>query len=195
MERRLVVAGLLAAAAAPAFAQAPARPAGADALSQAEQDHMKKTMTIGAMALATSRIAVQKAQDPKVKQFAQFEVAEQETMADVLKSMQDPARASGDVKKPSEDEVKQNLDAKGQEAVQKMQQAQAGPAFDAEYLRGQVEGHKMLLDVQEAYLKSGKNVAHLGATKLARGQIKEHLQILADLQKGAQSTTGSGAKR
>jgi hypothetical protein len=33
------------------------------------------------------------------------------------------------------------------------------------------------------------------AKKRAGGQIKEHLQICADLQKGAQSTTGSGTKR
>src|SRR3954447_20960729 len=63
-------------------------PGAADQPGPAETKHMQETMRVGALALATSRIAVQKAQNPAVKQFAQFEVAEQETVAEVLKSMQ-----------------------------------------------------------------------------------------------------------
>jgi putative membrane protein len=45
-------------------------------------------------------------------------------------------------------------------------------------LRAQIEGHQKLLRIQEEYLSSGKDIAHINLAKLARGQIKEHLQLL-----------------
>jgi hypothetical protein len=36
----------------------------------------------------------------------------------------------------------------------------------------------MLLTIQEDYLKVGQNREHLSVTKLARGQIKEHIDHL-----------------
>src|SRR3954468_13233311 len=91
MKRRalLIGGGLSLAAATTVFAQSrgPA-PGASDQPSPAEAKHMQDTKRVGAVALATSRLALQKAQNASVKQFAQFEVAEQETIAEVLKSMQ-----------------------------------------------------------------------------------------------------------
>ena len=129
------------------------------------------------MSLEASRIALKKAQNPKVKEFAQLEVAEQETIADVLKSMRDQSTpASGQVKAPSAEVVQTNLDAKGKQMMEKLQKAEAGAGFDKEYIQGQIQGHQELLQIQETYLKSGKDRENLNVTKLMRGQIKEHLQ-------------------
>ena len=54
-----------------------------------------ETMAVGSMSLVASRVALSKVQDEDVKQFATFEVAEQETIADVLTSMMDPSKATG----------------------------------------------------------------------------------------------------
>ena len=46
------------------------------------------------------------------------------------------------------------------------------------YISAQLDGHKKLLAIQEDYLKVGQNREHLSVTKLARGQIKEHIYHL-----------------
>src|SRR5262249_29160898 len=73
--------------------------------SSAEAQYIQQVMPLGSLSLALSRIAEQKAQFPKLKQFAQLEVAEQETVADVLKSLLNPGSLSGTVKPPTEAEV------------------------------------------------------------------------------------------
>ena len=153
-------------------------------MGEAEARHAADTTTAGLMALETSRIALKKAQNPKVKEFAQLEVAEQETIADVLKSMRDQSvPASGQVKAPSVEVVQTNLDAKGKAMAEKLQKAEAGAAFDRDYVQGQIEGHNQLLEIQETYLKTGKDRENLNVTKLMRGQIKEHLTLLQDMLK------------
>ena len=52
--------------------------------------HMQETMRLGTMALETSLIAQQKAQNAELKGFAVFEVQEQEGLAEVLRSMMEP---------------------------------------------------------------------------------------------------------
>ena len=153
-------------------------------MGDAEAKHVADTAAAGTMSLETSRIALKKAQNPKVKEFAQFEVAEQETIADVLTSMRDQSTpASGQVKAPSQEITQTNLDAKGKQMVEKLQKAEAGAGFDREYVQGQIQGHQQLLQIQEAYLKGGKDRESLNVTKLMRGQIKEHLALLQDIEK------------
>jgi putative membrane protein len=176
--RTLVAAGALALTTYPVLAQSrgPA-PGASDQPGPAEQKHMQDTMKTGALALATSRIALQKAQNAALKQFAQFEVSEQETIAEVLKSMQGANITMGQGAAPNA-EVAAQLDDKGKQTVQKLQAAKAGPEFDREYLRGQIDGHKELLTTQENYIKSGQVREAVNVAKLARGMIKEHLALL-----------------
>src|SRR3954470_2967046 len=110
MDRRLVLTGLAGLAAAPALAQtavtpqSPAAQSGGAAgglygsqgatspaagtqgqgMSQAEQQWMQQTMMVGSVALQTSEIALQKAEDEDVKKFAKFEADEQKGVAEVL---------------------------------------------------------------------------------------------------------------
>jgi putative membrane protein len=180
MNRRTVLAagGALALSASPVLAQSrgPA-PGAADQPGPAEQKHMQDTMKTGALSLATSRIAVQKAQNASLKQFAQFEVTEQETIAEVLKSMQGANITTGQGAATNA-EARDQLDEKGRQMLQKLQSAKAGAEFDKEYLNGQVDGHKQLLATQEVYIKSGQVREAVNVAKLARGQIKEHLTLL-----------------
>jgi predicted outer membrane protein len=112
-----------------------------------------------------------------VKAFAKWEVAEQETIADVLKSMEMGGKAEGALKPSSEDEVQTMLDTEGKAALDKLKSA-SGAEFDKVYVTAQLDGHKKLLAIQEDYLKVGQDREHLSVTKLARAQIKEHIAHL-----------------
>jgi len=130
-----------------------------------------------------SRIALPKVNYSRLKQFADFEIADQETAADVLNAIKTSAAPSGTVPTPTDAEVMQNVDAAGKAAVEKLRGMSAGTALDREYIREEVEGHHKLLDIQEAYLKAPDNLDETNFAKLARTLIKEHLALLADMEK------------
>jgi putative membrane protein len=182
MHRRSILLGAGAAAiAGSALAQSRGpSPGPAPELGKAETDHMQETMKVGSLALATSRVAVQKAQNAQVKQFAQFEVAEQETIAEVLKSMQGANVTTGQGAAPNA-EAQANLDDKGKAILKKLQDAKAGAEFDKEYVKAQTEGHNELLKIQENYIKAGKIREQVNVAKLARGQVKEHIALLQSI--------------
>lgn len=176
MDRRhLLVALAATCVAAPALAQqtqsSQSVPDAAHQMGEAETKHLQQTLATGSVALETSRIAREKAQNADVKQFAQFEIAEQETIAEILRAMVPQGAAAP------------QPDAKGRELLQQAQQAKAGKEFDRDYVAGQIDGHRQLLAIQEDYLKNGRNREHVAIAKLARGMIKEHLTLLETMQK------------
>jgi len=183
MHRRQMLAGTAAASLALVATAALAQSTGSGmAMGEAEMKHAKETGMVGALSLATSRVAEEKAQGPMVKQFAMFEVAEQETIADILMSMKmDPASAEGALKKPSEGEVEAMIDPAGKAELAKLQ-GMSGMEFDKMYVTAQLDGHRKLLAIQEDYLKVGENREHLSVAKLARGQVREHITLLEDIQ-------------
>lgn len=209
MERRLLLTGVLALAATPVLAQASpppptdapaapapvvpnAAPAPAPAmtmaapvtLSDASAAHVKNTMAVGSLSLAVSRIAAGKVTQPLLKQFTAFEIAEQETIADILKAMTMPGSPPrGKVKPPTDAELMGNLDADGKAAVEKMAAMKPGKAFERDYIKAQIEGHRTLLAIQEAYLKTPDSLDETNVAKLAKGMITEHLVLLSDLEK------------
>lgn len=200
MERRLVLAGMAAFAASPALAQsttapatdAPATLAPAPAMkmaapmnvSDAAATHMKRTMAVGSLSLATSRVAAPKVKLTMLKQFVEFETLEQETIASILKAMMMPgAPPSGQVPVPTDAELMGNLDPEGKAMVEKMREMKAGEAFERDYVKAQIAAHKELLAIQEAYLKAPDNLDETNVAKLAKGQITEHLVLLSDIMK------------
>ncbi len=212
MDRRIVLVGLATMAAGPALAQSnPAPPTDAPAaplpgkaagpepapapamkiapptgggVSDTSSAWMKKTMAAGSLSLAASRIALTKAKAAAVKQFADFETAEQNVVADILKSRTMPdLKPIGEVKPPNDAELAMAIDQKGKDLLQKMRVMKGGPDFDRAYVKAQIEGHHELLGIQEDYLKAADNADDTNIAKLARGMIKEHLALLADLDK------------
>jgi putative membrane protein len=177
--RRTLLVTLAASAGIPAFAQS--QSSNTPRSSDRTASYIEQTMAIGALSLLTSRIATQRAQFAKLKEFSQFEVAEQETVADVMKTLQNDSRPNGKVAPVSDSEAEQRLDAAEREALQNLRAEQAGSSFDRLYSQGQTEGHLKLLHLQESYLDSGRNRDTLAVARLARALIKEHVQLLADL--------------
>jgi predicted outer membrane protein len=147
-----------------------------------ESKHITDTLKIGTLSLAVSRLALKKASGAGVTGFAKFEVAEQETVGDVLMSMEKPAdKAKGMLAVPSDAALDELLDADGTATLTKFQ-GLTGADFTTQYVAAQIEGHTKLLAIQEDYLRDGKNREHLDVAKLARGMIKEHLTLLASLK-------------
>ncbi len=196
MQHRLAATGLAAALAlSPALAFAQGATGGTGAASQTatqmqsasptmgemEATHAKRTMTLGALSLETSRIALEKLKDDDLKEFARFEVTEQEGIANVLKAMAEPD-TTATTKAPSQSEAMGELDAAGKETLEKLRSTKAGPDFDALYLQGQLKTHEQLLDAQQAYLKGGKDREHRALAILSSGQIKEHIALLKDIK-------------
>lgn len=177
MNRRTVLASAAFAAAIPALLSVPAFAQGTPAPGDAEKKHAADTKMVGSLSLSTSRVAEEKASDAMVKAFAKWEVAEQETIADILKSMESTGKAEGALKPPSADEVEAMPDPNGKTSLEKLR-GLSGAEFDKAYVAAQLDGHKKLLVIQEDYLKVGQNREHLSVTKLARGQIKEHIEHL-----------------
>ena len=139
----------------------------------------------GSLSLLLSRVAKSKVTHPMLKQFVDFEIAEQETVADALKAIQTNAAPSGSIPSPSDTDLLKNLDDAGKASVEKLRALKAGSEFDRDYIRYEVEGHRKLLDIQEVYLKAPDNLDQTNVAKLAQGMIKEHLTLLADLDKAA----------
>jgi putative membrane protein len=184
MNRRTALVSLAAAAAvSPVLAQTSS--------GSLNADHIRQTLATGAAALATSRIALQRGRHPWVKTFAQYEVAEQETIADVLSSMEGPqttsSTGSGGGAGGSAAGTPPALDAKGQQLVDTLQKAQDAQ-FDRDYVRGQLQGHQELLAIQENFLKQGGNREEVNVAKLARGQIREHISLLEMIDKELQKS-------
>ena len=180
MKRRNILAGLSGAAvlplalqinsssalAQPASPSVPTNPIGND-------EYKRLTLAAGSLAKQSSELAAQKAGNAKVKQFAEFEIAEQTAIAQALTSQQKPGNAALDDK---------------QAAMLKDLQGASGANFDKAYIAAQIEGHSQLLGIQQSFL-DGKgqetaslltsDTAHIAT--LATAVINMHLIMLKEL--------------
>ena len=168
LDKRHLLAALATVAAAPVLAQSSSSSSAAP-MGKAEADHAMRTAQAGHDSLMMANVGMEKARGAKVKEFAKFEHDEQTTIAEILKSM-NPSMAMPEPER------------KAAEMLTKLKSA-SGAEFDKMFITGQIEGHQKLLDIQEDYLKVGKDRETIAVTKLARGMIKEHLALLEDLRK------------
>ena len=183
MNRRSMLVGLGAAAAAsPLLAQGMQGMPGM-AMGPEETNYMQRTKELGSLSLLTSREAMHRGvQGPMVLQFVKFEIAEQETIGDILMGMQMPSMgANGTVVPPTDEQAMSALNPEGRAMIMRMRALQ-GPEFERAYIMGQMDVHHRLLTVQEGYLSQGHMRGALNVAKLAKGMITEHLQLLSDIQ-------------
>jgi putative membrane protein len=166
MDRRNALTLLAIAIAAPTVARA--KESSKESMSEAEREHAMQTLAVGSVALETAKIAEQKAENAWVKKFAQYEVAEQTTIAQILESTgATPAK----------------LTDRQSEIIAKTKDAKAGPSFDEDFLANQLDGHKELLKIQDTYIDKGKDEGAVNLSKLAREQIKEHIDLIETIRK------------
>jgi len=153
--------------------------------SEADRQYIQQMLALSTVSLQQSNFAHSKAQNARVKQFADFEIAEQNLLTDIMRSFADPnATASTTQGAQAAAATAPELPQKDAQAMERLSKAQAGAAFDKDYVTLQIQGHQDLLKVQENYLKQGSgNRETTNVARLASGQIKEHLALLQDMQK------------
>jgi putative membrane protein len=167
-----------------------------------EQEYVRQSLTASAFALAASRLAASKTKTDDLREFAQLETAEQETLADVLKSLTAQNASTSDrmIRRPGDAEVEQNLDQRGRQMLERLRAEPAGAEFDRAYLGALANGHLELLRIQETWLDSGRTNRGdvISVAKLARNMVKEHLQLLSDIESGLDAdnaTTGIAPRK
>jgi putative membrane protein len=170
MDRRSLIQATLATVLVPSMARG--QTTSANGMTP-ETKHAADTLEAGMVSLEGSKAALTKVTDPALKRFAEFEVAEQETVGKVVKAASKMSETT---------EPKLSDDAKAM--IEKIKAMPAGKEFEEAYFKGQVEGHTKLLEIQTTYLGAGKDVTHRAIAMLAAGHIKEHLANLQAMRKG-----------
>lgn len=193
--RRSVLTGSAALAISPVFAQqtvAQTNPSPNDPRGDSiELRLVQQTLAIGAVTLLTSKIAVREISVPKLKAFAILEVAEQETLWGVLKSLQDPDATRGEPAAPADAELEAHLVPLGRQRVQSIRTAEGGTGLAHDYFLLQVDAHQQLLRLQEEYLKVGRDSHYLMVVKLVDSLAREHLQLLGDFKTDVDAGKGA----
>ena len=170
MDRRILLQASLVATLLPSAARA--QTTSANGMTP-ETKHAADTLEAGMVSLEGSKAALTKVTDPALKRFAEFEVAEQETVGKVVKAASKMSETT---------EPKLSNDAKAM--IDKIKAMPAGKEFEDAYFKGQVDGHTTLLEIQNTYLGAGKDPTHRAIAMLAAGHIKEHLANLQAMGKG-----------
>jgi putative membrane protein len=151
-------------------------------LNKTDSDLMMKVAMGGMMQLETSRIAVQKATNPEVKELAQAEVDEQTGLSAKLKEI---ATAKG-ITLPA------TPDADTQKMMTMMDNMTAGADFDRHYVREHgVKGHQKLDKVMSMVKSKGKDDNLSAVAKAAHPLVKTHLMVSEDLLRKLSSANGS----
>ncbi|QRM29921.1 DUF4142 domain-containing protein [Microvirga sp. VF16] len=153
--------------------------------SQADQQYIQQMLALSTISLQQSNFAHGKAQNPRVKRFAEFEIGEQNLLTEIMQSFADPsATASTTRGAQAAASTAPELPPSDAQAMERLSKAQPGAAFDKDYVALQIEGHQKLLKLQENHLQQASgNREMTNIAKLARGQITEHLALLQDIQK------------
>ena len=133
MDRRSLIAGFavvvpILGTTKPVFAAQPGEPG--SNLRDLDQRHLNDTMRLGAASLLSSRIAQQKASSEAVRQFAEFESAEQETIAEAIKGIdttrQKIGNAQGNLKPPANSELDGLVTAQDRDLLAKLDALKGG---------------------------------------------------------------------
>ena len=145
-----------------------------------------KELAIANMAeIEAGKLALEKAQDPKVKEFAQHMVDDHTKMLDEVKQL----AQSKNVELPSAP------DAKHQKLMKKLQ-GLSGEKFDREYMQAMVKDHRDSLKLAQRTAKGAKDEQLKSAAQKAAPEIQDHLKMAQDISKSEKrSATGrTGAK-
>ena len=119
---------------------------------------------VGGFSLQTSQLALKRAQNARVRDFAQLEANEQTAVAAALGAQ------PGSVP-PGQDEA----------AMLQQLASLSGREFEHMYVEGQIKGHRQLLELNQANEGSGDPVSRAVAI-VSVPSIQTHLQILSGLR-------------
>lgn len=129
------------------------------------REYRQMALMGGEFAIQTSRLALDRASNPRVQEFAQLEINEQVALAASL-----GAAPGGVPLRPDQAQLLQQLAA-----------TPPGSRFDRSYVRGQIIGHEESLALNSSYAQAGQDTLGRSVANLAVPSIQTHLTILARL--------------
>ncbi len=132
-------------------------------------EHASRTLQLGSLSLQASDLALQRAQNPRVREFAGFERNEQITIAQVLTDTQAPEPVKLD---------------QANAAILQALSAATGPQFDVTYVADQIQLHTQLMQAQQAFIQGQPRMEtdDVHVAMLTRMVIQMHQTMLIDLQ-------------
>src|SRR5215212_4340191 len=154
--------------------QATPRPAATQAGAQvpAAADFVTRAAISNMFEIQSSQLAQQKAQNDRVRQFAQSMVQDHTAAGDKLKSMAQGIQGTT---------VPSSLDQPHQQMVQTLQSA-SGPGFDRDYIQMQVTAHRDAVSLFDQYAQNGDNQQLKQFAQQTLPTLREHLQLVEQLQ-------------
>ncbi|HEU5047290.1 MAG TPA: DUF4142 domain-containing protein [Rickettsiales bacterium] len=137
------------------------------------KDFVEKAAVAGKFEIESSQLALTKAHDSDVKDFAQKMIDDH---TDVDKKLHDTVDSNHiDVKIPD------SLDSKHEKLLEKLKKA-SDDNFDSEYTDIQVKAHKEAVSLFSGYAKHGDNDALKTLAKDTLPTLKEHKKMADDLK-------------
>ncbi|MBQ0819811.1 DUF4142 domain-containing protein [Microvirga sp. HBU67558] len=160
-----------------AVAQAPQaapRPAAAQPGSQvpAAADFVNRAAISNMFEIQSSQLAQQKAQNDRVRQFAQSMVQDHTAAGDKLKAAAQGVQGAT---------VPTSLDQPHQQMVQTLQSA-SGPSFERDYVQMQVTAHRDAVNLFDQYAQNGDNQQLKQLAQQTLPALREHLQSAEQIQ-------------
>ena len=135
-------------------------------------EFIQKAGSGGTFEVQSSELALQKATDAKIKEFAQRMVAEHKASNDKLKSILQSAQ----MPPPS------GLDKKHKEMLDELQAAGPGGEFDRAYVDAQVKAHKEAVELFWTYAREGDNPALREFAQQTEPTLEDHFKHVQNLQ-------------
>ena len=133
--------------------------------------------------IETSKLALQKASDPKVKQYAQHMIDDHTKASQRLMSLASSKGVQPDT----------SLDRKHERAMDKLSKA-SGADFDKQYLRLHEDDHEKTVKLFEKQAKNGKDADLKRFAEELVPNLRQHLQQVRDLRGSGKRATGEGKR-
>ena len=138
------------------------------------QDFVEKAAVGGAFEIQSSKLALDRSQDPNVRQFAQQMVDDHTRGGDELQSMM--AATNIDTSKVSE-----GLDSDHQEMLDALKSA-SNTDFDKKYIQEQKKAHEEAVSLFKDYVKSGDDAGMKKFAAETLPVLEQHQDIVKNLK-------------
>lgn len=139
-------------------------------VSQTTQNFIRNAAVGGLFEIQSSQLALDKSQNPQIRQFAQRMIDDHTRIDDQLKAVA-PANA----------DTPTTLDEEHQKLMDQLQNA-TGADFDSLYAKIQQKAHMQTINLFRRYASSGDNTALKDLADKTLSVLQEHLQMAKQLK-------------
>lgn len=134
---------------------------------------VKQAMVSNQFEIESSKLALEKATDPQLQQFAKQMIDEHQAVGKKLKETLQKAK----VEAPD----KQALDQKHEGMIEKLEKAK-GPEFNRSYRQMQVQAHESAVNLFQSYAEGGDNKQLQQFAAATLPNLKKHLQQIESIE-------------